>query len=48
MAKMLLGLPSLDVLEVLEGDRELIVRVETTETVVWCGGVVCPHWNACW
>ena len=36
MVEMLLGLPGMSVLEVIEGDNELIVRVETTETVGWC------------
>lgn len=36
MVKMLLGLPGMDVLEVVEGDNELIVKVETTATVGWC------------
>ena len=38
MVKMLLGLPGMDVLEVVEGDNELVVKVETTETVGWCPG----------
>jgi hypothetical protein len=38
MVKMLLGLPGMDVLEVLEGDDELVIRLETTETVGWCPG----------
>jgi transposase len=36
MVEMLLGLPGMSVLEVIEGDDELIVRVETTVTVGWC------------
>ena len=32
MVKMLLGLPGMDVLEVIEGDDELVVKVETIET----------------
>jgi len=36
MVKMLLGLPGMDVLEVIEGDNELVIRVETTATVGWC------------
>ena len=36
MVKVLLGLPGMDVLEVVEGDNELVVRVETTATVGWC------------
>ena len=36
MVEMLLGLPGMSVLEVIEGDNELILRVETTETVGWC------------
>ena len=38
MVKMLLGLPGMNVLEVREGDNELVVKVETTETVGWCPG----------
>ena len=36
MVEMLLGLPGMRVLEVVEGDGELIVRVETLETTGWC------------
>jgi hypothetical protein len=36
MEKRLLGLPGMDVLEVVEGDNELVIRVETTATVGWC------------
>ena len=32
----MLGLPGMRVLGVLEGDGELVVRVETTETIGWC------------
>ena len=35
MVKMLLGLPGMNVLGVVEGDDELVVRVETTATVGW-------------
>ncbi len=38
MVKMLLGLPGMDVLEVIEVDNELVIRVETSETVGWCPG----------
>lgn len=38
MVKMLLGLPSVNVLEVREGDNKLVIKVETTETVGWCPG----------
>ena len=38
MVKRLLGLPGMNVLEVFEGDDELVIRVETTETVGWCPG----------
>jgi len=38
MVNMLLGLPGVEVLEVIEGDNELVVRVETTATVGWCPG----------
>ena len=38
MVKVLLGLPGMNVLEVLEGDNELVVKVETTVTVGWCPG----------
>jgi transposase len=38
MVKRLLGLPGMDVLGVIEGDNELVVTVETTETVGWCPG----------
>jgi len=33
VVKMLLGLAGMVVLEVIEGDNELVVRVETTATV---------------
>ena len=33
MVELLLGLPGMGVLSVVEGDGELIVTVETTETV---------------
>jgi transposase len=36
MVKVLLGLPGMNVLEVTEGDDELVIKVETTETVGWC------------
>ena len=36
MVKVLLGLPGMDVLEAIEGDNELVVKVETTEKVGWC------------
>ena len=38
MVKMLLGLPGMDVLEVIEGDNELVIRVEITATIGWCPG----------
>ena len=38
MVELLLGLPGMGVLSVVEGDGELIVTVETTETVGWCRG----------
>jgi len=38
MVKVLVGLPGMDVLEVVGGDNELVVRVETTATVGWCPG----------
>lgn len=38
MVKRLLGLPGMNVLEVIEGDDELVIRVETTATVTWCPG----------
>ena len=38
MVKMLSGLPGMNVLEVTEGDDELVIKVETTETVGWCAG----------
>lgn len=38
MVKMLLGLPGMNVLEVTEGDGELVIKVETAETVGWCPG----------
>ncbi len=38
MVKRLLGLPGMNVLEVVEGDNELVVKVETTATVGWCPG----------
>lgn len=36
MVEMLLGLPGMRVLDVSEGDGELVVGVETTATVGWC------------
>ena len=36
MVKRLLGLPGMEVLEVIEGDNELVVKVETTATIGWC------------
>jgi len=36
MVEMLLGLPGVRVLDVSDGDDELVVRVETTATVGWC------------
>jgi len=36
MVKRLLGLPGMNVLEVIEGDNELVIKVETTATVGWC------------
>jgi len=36
MVKKLLGLPGMNVLEVVEGDNELVVTVETSATVGWC------------
>ncbi len=38
MVKLLMGLPGMNVLEVAEGDDELVIKVETTETVAWCPG----------
>ena len=38
MVKRLLGLPGMNVLEVTEGDDELVVKVETVETIGWCPG----------
>ncbi len=38
MVKRLLGLPDMNVLEVIEGDNELGIRIETTATVGWCSG----------
>ena len=38
MVKMLLGLPGMEVLDVCEGDNELVITVETTATVSWCPG----------
>jgi transposase len=38
LAERLLGLPGLVVLEVFEGDDELVVTVESTATVVGCAG----------
>ena len=38
MVKMLLGLPGMNVLEVIEGDDELVIKVETAETIGWCPG----------
>jgi len=38
MVKVLLGLPGMEVLEVVEGVNELVVKVETTETIAWCPG----------
>ena len=37
LAEALLGLPGLRVLEVVEGDGELVVTVESTATFVGCG-----------
>ena len=36
MVEVLLGLPGMRVLEVVDGDDELVVRVETTASVGWC------------
>ncbi len=36
MVKRLLGLPGMVVLEVTDGDNELVVTVETTATIGWC------------
>ncbi|MGB8859869.1 MAG: ISL3 family transposase [Ilumatobacteraceae bacterium] len=38
MVKRLLGLPGMNVLEVTEGDDELVIKVETAETIGWCPG----------
>ncbi|MEI7548016.1 MAG: ISL3 family transposase [Actinomycetota bacterium] len=38
MVKRLLGLPDMNVLEVTEGDDELVIKVETAETTGWCPG----------
>ena len=38
MVTRLLGLPGMNVLGVTDGDNELIVTIETTETVGWCPG----------
>ena len=38
MVMTLLGLPGMSVLGVADGDNELIVTVETIETVGWCAG----------
>jgi transposase len=36
MVELLVGLPGMRVLDVVEGDGELVVRVETTVTRAWC------------
>jgi hypothetical protein len=35
MVKRLLGVLGMDVVDVVDGDGELVVTVETTETVAW-------------
>jgi transposase len=36
MVELLVGLPGVRVLDVVQGDAELVVTIETTATVAWC------------